>query len=197
MKNLIGGLFRTQEDANQTHQALQKSGFASDEINVFVQKPRDKTARATNVKVQSIGKNAFWGGVIGGALGAFLGFLVGSGILPLPGLEPGNVDINPFFVSFSVISGLVGGGLTGIILGVAIKLLGSREKAEVMTRQIEKRGVLVTVSVDGDQSETKARRIMEDNGAEEVGRPSEKWDLDAWSSPNEISPSLKNLVNTR
>ncbi len=69
MKNLIGGLFRTQEDANQAHQALQRSGFASDEINVFVHKPRSKTARATNVKVQSIGKNAFWGGVIGGALG--------------------------------------------------------------------------------------------------------------------------------
>lgn len=192
LKNLIGGVFKTQEEANQAHQALQRSGFASDEINAFVHKPRIKTARATNVKVQSIGKNAFWGGVIGGMLGAFLGFLVGRGILPLPGLGPGNVDINPFFLSFSLISGLVGGGPTGIILGVAIKLLGSREKAEVMTRQIEKRGVLITVRVDGDESETKARRIMEQKGAEEVGRPSEKWDLDAWSSPNEISPSLKN-----
>jgi hypothetical protein len=197
MKNLIGGLFGTQEDANQAHQALQQSGYASDEINVFVHKPRNKTARATNVRVQSIGKHALWGGVIGGALGALLGFLVGSGILPLPGLEPGNVNVNPFFVSFSVISGLVGGGLTGIILGVAVRLLGSPEKAEVMTRQIEKRGVLITVSVDGDQSETKARRILEEHGAEEVGYPSDKWDLDAWSSPNEISPSLRNLVNTR
>ncbi len=197
MKNLIGGLFKGQENANQAHQALQRAGFTSNDINVFVHKPRDQTARATEVRIQSIGKNAFWGGVIGGGFGAFVGFLVGSGSLPLPGLEPGNVDINPFFITFSVIAGLVGGGLTGIILGVATRLLRSRENAEVMTRQIEKRGVLITVSTGGEQDETKARRILEENGAEDVGHPSEKWDLDAWSSPNEISPSLKKLVNTR
>jgi hypothetical protein len=196
MKNLIGGLFKTQENANQAHQALQGSGFAGDDIHIFVHKPRNRTARATDVKVQHIAKYALWGGVIGGALGAFLGFLVGTGAFPLPGLEPGNVDNNAFFLTFSVIAGLVGGGLTGIILGVAARLLGAREKAEVMTRQIEKRGVLVAVNVD-EQSQTKARRILEENGAEEVGHPSEKWDLDAWSSPNEISPSLKNLVDTR
>jgi hypothetical protein len=72
----------------------------------------------------------------------------------------------------------------------------SQEKAEVMTRQIEKRGVLVTVGVNDPQSESKARHVMEEHGAQEVGYPSEKWDLDAWLSPNELSPSLAHLVNT-
>lgn len=197
MKNLIGGLFKTQESANVAYEALQRAGFSSQEINQFVHKPRQRTARATDVKVQHIAKNAFLGGLIGGAIGGFLGSLVGSGIIPLPSLEPAAADINSFFLITSVVSGLVGGGLTGIILGVASKLLRSREKAEVMTRQIEKRGVLVTVSVNDSQSETKAKRVMEENGAEEVGNPSEKFDLDAWLSPNEINPSLKNLVNTR
>jgi hypothetical protein len=66
-----------------------------------------------------------------------------------------------------------------------------------MTRQIEKNGVLVTVSVDGTQREASARRVMEAHEALEVGNPSEKWDLEAWASPNEMSPSLKNLANTR
>lgn len=197
MKKLIGGQFKTQEDANRAYEALQRTGFAVEDINQFVHKPRQKTARATDVKVQHIARNAFLGGLIGAAIGGFLGFLVGSGIIPLPSLEPGTVDNNSFLLITSIVSGIVGGGLTGIILGVASKLLRSREKAEVMTKQIEKRGVLVTVNVNDSQNETKARRVMEENGAEEIGNPSDNLDLDAWFSPNEINPSLRNLVNTR
>lgn len=149
MKNLIGGLFPTQESANLAYEALESAGFPEAEINMFVHKPRKKTARATDVKVQDIARYAFVGGLI------------------------------------------------GVLLGAASRLLMSREKAEVMTRQIEKRGVLVTVNVRDSQSEPRARRVMEQNGAQEVGNPSEKWDLDAWFSPNELSPSLANLVNTR
>jgi hypothetical protein len=104
--------------------------------------------------------------------------------------------MNAFLLTASLIWGVIVGGLIGVLLGAASRLLVSREKAEVMTRQIEKRGVLVTVGVRDSQSESKARRVMEENGAQEVGHPSEKWDLDAWFSPNELSPSLAHLVNT-
>jgi hypothetical protein len=94
----------------------------------------------------------------------------------------------------SVLWGVITGGLTGSILGVASRLLRSREKAEVMTRQIEKRGVLITVDTNTAQDETRARRVMEEYKATEIGKPNEKWDLEAWMSPNEKNPSL---VNTR
>ena len=192
MKNLIGGLFETQENANRAYQVLQDSGFSSNDISMFIQKPRNRTIRSTNVKIQDIARSAFLGGLILGTIGAFIGFLVGSGRIALPGLEPGLVDINSAFLTVSVVAGLVGGGLTGIILGVASKLLRSREKAEVMTRKIKQEGVLVTVSIGDSQSEARARRVMEENKAIEVGNPSEKWDLNAWISPNENSPSLAN-----
>lgn len=197
MKNLIGGLFQTQENANQAYEALQKAGFPTEGINMFVHKPRRRVARSTDVHIQDIAKVAFVGGLIGGAIGGLLGFLVGTGTFSLPYLEPGSVPREPLFIMMSVLWGLLTGGLTGIILGVASKLLRSREKAEVMTREIDKRGVLVAVSTDDVQGETKARRVMEEHGAVEVGNPSEKWDLDAWSSPNETSPSLRNLADTR
>jgi hypothetical protein len=111
----------------------------------------------------------------------------------LPGLGPSSIDFNPAFLTASVMAGIVGGGLTGIILGVASKLLRSREKAEVITRKIKQAGVLVTVNVGGPQNEARARRVMEENKAIEVGNPSEKWDLNAWISPNENSPSLANI----
>jgi hypothetical protein len=195
MKNLIGGLFKTQENANLAYQALERSGFPSEEIRMFVHKPRKSTRRSTDVRIQDIARNAFIGGLLVGAIGGFLGFLVGTGILPFPDLETQTAD--PLSVTTAIVWGLVTGGLTGVILGVASKLLRSREKAEVMTQQIEKRGVLVTVSVDDTQSETRARRVMEEHEALEVGHPAEKWDLEAWSSPNEMNPSLKNLTNTR
>jgi len=191
MKNLIGGLFETQENANRAFEALQNSGFSSKNISVLVQKPRNRTVRATNVRIQDIAKNAFIGGLILGAIGAFIGFLVGTGRIALPGLEPGAVDPNPAFLFASVIAGLVGGGLTGIILGVASKLLRSQEKAEVVTRKIKQGGVLITVNVGDSQSASKAHHVMEEQGAIEVGNPSEKWDLNTWINPNE-NTSLAN-----
>ena len=155
------------------------------------------TAVLSAIPDQSIARNAFLGGLIGGAIGGLIGLLIGSGILPMPGLEPGTADPNSFFLLASITWGVIVGGLIGVLLGAASRLLLSREKAEVMTSQIEKRGVLVTVGVNDSQGETRARRVMEANGAREVGHPSEKWDLDAWFSPNEVSPSLAKLVNTR
>jgi outer membrane lipoprotein SlyB len=197
MKTLIGGLFATQENANLAYEALQKTGFPSEEIYMFVHKPRKRTKRAMDVKVQDIARNAFVGGLIGGAIGGVLGLLVGTGALSLPYLEPGSAPREPLFILISVLWGLIAGGLTGAILGVASKLLRSQEKAEVMTRQIEKNGVIVTVNVNDSQSEAKARRVMEEYKAVEAGNPSEKWDMDAWFSPNEADPSLRNLANTR
>jgi hypothetical protein len=190
MKNLIGGLFETQENANRAYQTLQDSGFSSNDINMFIQKPRNRTIRATNVRIQDIAKNAFLGGLILGAIGAFIGFLVGTGRIVLPYLEPGTVDLNSAFLAVSIMAGAVGGGLTGVILAVASKLFRSQEKAEVMTRKIKQGGVLVTVNAGDSKGDARVRRIMEQNEAMEVGNPSEKWDLNAWVSPNENNPSL-------
>ena len=194
MKNLIGGLFETQEIANRAYQALQNSGFSSQDINMFTPKPRNRTARATNIRIQDIAKNAVMGGLILGAIGAFIGFLVGTGRMVFPYLEPESVDLNSAFLTASIMAGTVGGGLTGIILGVASKLLRSREKAEVMTRKIKQGGVLVTVGADDSKSEARVRHIMEEYQAIDVGNPAEKWDLNAWISPNENHPSLATIT---
>src|SRR5512135_1783110 len=151
MANVIGGLFETQENANLAYNALQESGFPEKRIYTLVHKPRESTARKMGVGFQDIAKNAFFGGLIVAVIGGLIGFLAGTGILPLPGLGPGDVQINGLFLFMSVMWGLVFGALTGMILGVAWKLLRSREKAEVTTRQIAKRGVLVTVSVNGSK----------------------------------------------
>lgn len=194
MNNWIGGLFETQEHANQAYDALLNSGFADEEIHQFVHKPRAKTARSTEVRVQDIAKSVLIGGLIGAAIGGFLGYLVGVGAISLPYLEPGSAPRDSLFVFMSVIWGLVTGGLTGAILGAASRLLRSREKAEVMTRQIEKQGVLITVDLDNPKGETRARQVLEQQKALEIGNPYEKWDLNAWMSPNENTPSIANTT---
>jgi hypothetical protein len=190
MNNRIGGLFDTQENANRVYAALQTYGFAEEAVNMYVHKPRKQTQQSTDVRIQDIAKNAFLGALILGAIGGFIGFLVGNASLSLPTLEPGSAPREPLFVFMSVVWGIVAGVLTGAILGAASRLLRSREKAEVMTEQIEKRGVLITVDVNDSQSEAKARRVMEEYKAVEVGNPQEKWDPSVWVSPNENRPSL-------
>src|SRR5690242_17874116 len=113
MKNLIGGLFETPESANRAYQALQNSGFADQDIRMFVPKPRNRTVRATDVKIQSIAKSALFGGLILGAIGAFIGFLVGTGRIMLPSLESAAANPNAAYLAVSIIAGAVGGGLTG------------------------------------------------------------------------------------
>lgn len=192
MENVIGGLFETQEHANLAYEALENAGFAGDKINMFVHKPKNRVVQSTQVSIQDVAKNVFLWALVLGLIGGLIGFFVGNGTFSLPYLEPGSAPREPLFVFMSVVWGLITGGLTGAILGGASRLLRSREKAEVMTRQIEKRGVLITVDVADFQGQTRARRIMEEHKAVEVGNPHEKWDLDMWVSPNEKNPSLAN-----
>ncbi len=192
MKNLLGGLFETQENANLAYEALQRSGFAEDDIRMFIHKPRNRVMRSAQVSVQDVARNVILGALILGMVGALLGFLVGNGTISLPYLEPGSAPRDPLFVFMSVVWGLITGGLTGAILGAASRLLRSPEKAELMTDQINKRGVIVTVHVDGPQSEGNARRIIEEHHAVKVGDPHEQWDMQDWVSPNEHQPSLAN-----
>ena len=109
MKNRIGGLFETQEDANRAYEALQSSGFPEEKIHMFVHKPRNRTARSMEVSLQEIAKYAFLGAMIVGIFGGFLGFLVGIGTIPLPYLEPGSAPRNSLFVFTSVAWGLISG----------------------------------------------------------------------------------------
>ena len=187
MNNLLGALFETQESANRAYEALRNSGFADERVNMFIHKPRSKTAQSVEIRVQDIAKNAFGGGLIVAAIGGLIGFLAGTGILP------GTIPHSGLLVLAYTLGGAIVGGLIGVILGAASRLLRSREKAEVMTRQIEKKGVLVTVHVENPESESRARRVMEEHNALEMGNPAEKWDPNVWVSPNENTPSLADL----
>lgn len=197
MKHLIAGRFKTQENANQAYEALQKAGAAADDISMLIHKPSKKVARSTDVSAQEIGRHAFVGGLIGAAIGPLVGLLVGPGILPHLTLEPGSAPRDGLFVFMSVIWGLIPGGLNGAMLGAASRLVVSRAKAEVMTREIEKRGVLVTVRVNGSQSENRIRQVLQEQGAVELGKPSKSWDAEARVNPNEPNASLRNTANSR
>ena len=76
MNDHIGGLFRTQESANLAYEALRRAGFATEDIHMLVHKPRRSVAKSMDVPIQTIAKTAFIGALIGGGIGAFLGWLV-------------------------------------------------------------------------------------------------------------------------
>ena len=192
MKNLIGGLFETQEQANQAYEALETSGFAGEDISMFVHKPRNKTARAMEISVQDVARTAIRGRADSRDHRRFDRlFCRHRGNFPaLFGTELGSQ--RPTFSWHVHFVGTPHRWVDRNHPGRGLRLLRSQEKAEVMTRQIEKSGVLVTVHVRDPQHETRARRVMEEHNAIEVGKPHENWDLNVWVSPNEKSPSLAN-----
>jgi hypothetical protein len=191
MKNRIGGLFKKRKDAERANRALQKAGFQPEVISMLVRKPTIGPINRDRVTGPELGISAGLGALIVGVIGGFLGFLVGRGVIVLPGLEPRLVGLTLGFLLSSILAGIVFGVLTGAILGTAIRLFISNEKVAITPLGIKRGGVLVVVSVNGVQGDESARHVLEDNGAIDVENLTEKWDSKVWSSFQEVAFSRK------
>lgn len=191
MKNRIGGLFKKRKDAERANRALQKAGFQPEVISMLVRKPTIGPINRDRVTGPELGISAGIGALIVAVIGGFLGFLVGRGVIVLPGLEPRLVGLTLGFLLSAMLAGIVFGVLTGAILGTAIRLFISNEKVAITPLGIKRGGVLVVVSVNGVQSEESASQVLEENGAIDVENLTEKWDSKVWSRFQEVAFSRK------
>jgi hypothetical protein len=188
MKNRIGGLFKKRKDAERADRTLQKAGFQPEVISMLVRKPTIGPINRDRVTGRELGISAGIGALIVAIIG---GFLVGRGVIALPGLEPRLVGLTLGFLLSVMLAGIVFGVLTGAILGTAIRLFISNEKVAITPLGIKRGGVLVVVSVNGVQSEESASQVLEENGAIDVENLTEKWDSKVWSSFQEVAFSRK------
>lgn len=190
MKNYIAGLFDDLKEAELAHKALVENGIEDTSINVL-ERTREarKAASKREPSIQSIGVGALIGAILVGAIGVILGFLVGFGILHIPSLEPEGGATVPFqltwqFVSTSVFTGLLFGGVTGIILGAAGRMFLWRYRQHD-PKVVNKDNVMVAVETDDIRKETKARLTMKEYGARKFEEFRDTWDTSAWSTLRE------------
>ena len=183
MKNFIAGLFKDPQGAVMARNALQENGFEDGSINLL-ERTENIAVVVKNPPIQSIAIAAVIGAVVVGAIGTLLGFLVGLGVIQLPTFEPSGGATMPFeFTSqsfaTSVLTGLMFGGLTGIILGVATRFW--MDKYRKVDADRRGNNFMLAVQTDDMRTETKAKLTMKEYGAVKFEEFREKWDTDVWS----------------
>lgn len=188
MKTSIGGLFKKRKQAEHADKALQEAGFKSDEITMWVHKKKVPLNYEHRVSAQELGISAAIGAVVVGIIAAIVGLLIARGVITIPGFNP-DLTRGPYLEIITFALFLVQGGITGAILGAAIRLFTSRENAKITPTGIKRGGVLLVVNADDTQKEI-TERVMRESGALDVENLTEKWDANVWEGFKEMQPPV-------
>ena len=109
------------------------------------------------------------GGASGATVGGVLGWLAGIGSLAIPG-------VGPFIAAGPIIGALAGmgaGGAAGAFVGALAGYGIPEYEAKRYEGRIRKGGILLSVHSDNSDWTSKAKKILEDTGAEDVSSSSE------------------------
>jgi hypothetical protein len=196
MRNFIGGLFTDRKNAELARKALLENGIENSAINVL-ECTHDKEAIViTEPSGKSVALAALMGAIALGGLGALLGTLVGLGVIHVPSLEHSGgqtlpFQITPEFIMTSIFTGLIFGGVTGIILGVATRFALQRYRKIDTLQNANKGDLMLAVEADDIRKETKARLTMKEYGARKFEEFRDTWDTEIWSVAREDAPQAR------
>jgi hypothetical protein len=148
---------------------LKAAGFRNTDISVLF--PENVgTKEFAHKKDTKAPEGATTGAVSGGLIGGALGWLAGIGSLAIPG-------VGPFIAAGPIIGALSGLGVGGAIGGIAGALIGlgiPEYEAKRYEGQIKKGNILLSVHADDSNWVTRAKKILENTGAEDIASSSEK-----------------------
>jgi hypothetical protein len=197
MKNFIGGLFKSRQNAEKARNALRERGLDGGSVNML-QCTHDKEAviLEKNPSITSIGRGALTGAMILGGVGAVLGLLVGFGVIRVPSLDSSASVALPFqitwqFILAATLAGLLLGAWTGAILGAATRLAMPQYRKVDTFQQPSKGDLLLAVQADDPAVVNKVRSTLQENGAVSFEEFSDKWDPEIWSTMEEQTPQVR------
>src|SRR5207245_7303220 len=110
------------------------------------------------------------GVLAGGAIGGTLGLLAGIGALAIPGLGP-FIAAGPIM---GALAGLGAGGAVGGLIGALAGMGIPEYEAKRYEGRIKDGGILLSVHCDTSEWTSKAKDILERNGADDVSSSGEK-----------------------
>jgi hypothetical protein len=156
MERIVAGLFNLRAQADAALRDLHANGFTEDQLGIIVPDPEgqsfeDSIAADPALKPSMVSEDAVAGGILGGALGAFL---AATGALVIPGIGP--------FISGGILVTLIGGG-AGWLIGGLSGLGISEEDARYYQEQVESGRSLVTVKT-ADRVEDAVRILLRHGG---------------------------------
>jgi uncharacterized protein YcfJ len=168
-RNSVFGIFRDQETLDRTVNILKAQNFRNSDISVLMPS-KEGTKDFAIKKNTKAPEGATTGAATGAVAGGIFGWLVGAGALAIPGL-------GPFIAAGPIMAAIAGAGLGGTVGGIAGGLIGlgiPEFEAQRYEGYVKEGGMLISIHVDDKVWETKAREILEENGATNIATTSEK-----------------------
>ena len=186
----VFGIFQDRLATENAVSALKEAGFRTTDISVLFPEnvgTKDLAHEKNSKAPEGVATGASSGAVIGGTLG----LLVGIGALAIPGL-------GPFIAAGPIMAALAGVGAGGVVGGVTGALIGMgipEYEAKRYEGRIKSGGVLLSVHSDDDHWTQRAKKILEDTGAQDISATSEaKADYATSDKPMPRSRILKGAL---
>ncbi|HUS07516.1 MAG TPA: general stress protein [Bryobacteraceae bacterium] len=165
----VFGIYRSREQADEAIGVIRDAGFRNEDISVLLpdnQGTKD-FAHEKNTKAPE-GTTA--GAAAGGILGGALGWLAGAGALAIPG-------IGPFLAAGPILGALAGLGAGGVVGGFVGAIVGMgipEYEAKRYEGRIRAGGVLCSIHCDDEHWVSRAKKILQDTGAEDIASAGEE-----------------------
>jgi hypothetical protein len=164
----VYGIFRDTVVLGGGLEALRSAGFRGTDISVLM--PENVgTKDFVHKKETKAPEGATTGAASGAVIGGALGWLVGIGALAIPGLGP--------FIAAGPIMGLLAGvGAGGAVGGIAGSLIGlgiPEYEAKRYEGRVKSGGILLSVHCDSSDWVKRAKTILDQTGAEDIGTAGE------------------------
>lgn len=168
-KNIaVYGLYANRPSVEQAVEELKNAGFRNTDISVLF--PESGGSREFAVEKETKApEGAATGAGSGAVVGGALGWLMGIGLLAIPGL-------GPFIAAGPIMAALAGAGAGGLVGGIAGALIGMgipEYEANRYEGRIKEGGILLSVHSDDTDWKNKAKDILERTGAEDIGSKGE------------------------
>jgi len=164
------GLYADQTSLERAVDVLRMEGFRASDISVLYPSKADKKdLDLGHEKSTKAPEGAATGAASGAVIGGTLGWLVGIGALAIPGL-------GPFIAAGPIMGALAGLGAGGAVGGLGGALIGMgipEYEAKRYAGRIREGAYLLSVHCDDSDWTSKAKKILEQTGADDVSSTSE------------------------
>lgn len=159
----VFGIYATRAAVENAVDRLKVSGFSNNDISVLF--PDAASSREfAHEKSTKAPEGAATGAGTGAVIGGALGWLAGIGALAIPG-------VGPFVAAGPIMAALAGAGVGGAAGGITGALIGlgmPEYEAKRYAGRIAKGGFLMSVHARDDNSQKRAKKILEETGAEDI-----------------------------
>jgi Protein of unknown function (DUF3341) len=165
----IFGIYTNRQGVEAAVQALREADFRASDISILAPENLGDIRDIGTVKTTKAPEGAAAGGGSGAVIGGVLGWLVGIGVLAIPGIGP-LLAAGPIMVALAGVGvGATLGGVTGALVGFGVPEF----EAKRYETRLGKGGILLSVHADNHEWITRGKAILEKTGAEEVTSASE------------------------